>query len=294
MHPIVRTLAAFAIAGGLAVAPSAHAADEATVAAVQLPAWVERGGRIVPLRPGFALQPGDTLVTGARGRVHLDTADGSIVKLGSSGRMALPQLAVRDDAQGGVFDAALDVVKGAFRFTTRLAGRANRRDVRVRVGVVTAGVRGTDIWGKSADDKDLICLLEGRIAVASDGAPEQTMSEPLTFYVVPKGAPPNPIGPVDVNKVVNEWAPQTEMASDAPQLSADGGFGVVVIAQTSESGAQFLVEKLEEAGYPAEVEAARTRYRVIIRGLTSQADAAALAAQLEGVAGVRGAATIRL
>jgi len=275
-------------------APIAQADDEASVAAVQLPAWVERDGRIHPVRPGFQLRPGDTLVTGARGRVHLDTADGSIVKLGSAGRMALPQLAVRQDAEGGVFDAALDVFKGAFRFTTRLAGKANRRDVRVRVGVVTAGVRGTDIWGKSADDKDLICLLEGKITVASDGQPEQTMSEALSFYVVPRGAPPNPIGPVDPNKVVNEWAPQTEMAPDAPQLSAEGGYGVVVIAQTSESGAQFLASKLQAEGYPAEVEATRSRYRVIVRAFSSESDAAAFAGQLEGIAGVRGAATIRL
>ena len=276
------------------LAPAAGAQDETSVAAVQLPAWVERDGRVIAVRPGFQMQAGDTLITGARGRVHLDTPDGSIVKLGSSGRMQLPTLAVHRAGDASVFDGALNVLKGAFRFTTRLIGKDRRRDVRVRIGAVTAGVRGTDIWGKSDDQKDLICLLEGKIAVASDGAPEQEMAGENLFYVVPHGQAPNPIAPVDPAKVANEWAPQTEMAPDAPQLVADGGFAVVVIAQTSFAGADFFATRLNDAGYPAEAEAAGARFRVIIRSFATQEDAAALANQLEGVAGVRGARTIRL
>jgi hypothetical protein len=284
----VTTLAlALALAAGGATASESGTA----VSAVQLPAWVERGGRVVPVRPGFTLEPGDVLITGAKGRVHVDTPDGSIVKLGSSGRIGLDTLRVRTEPDGaGLFDGALNVVKGAFRFTTRLAGKASRRDVRVRVGVVTAGIRGTDIWGKSDDEKDLVCLLEGKIAVASDGQPEQTMDGTNLFDVVPKGQAPKPIAPVDPNKVVNEWAPQTEMAPDAPTLVADGDFMVIALSQTSAEGAEFIAGKLAEEGYPAEVDTADGRYfRVSLRSFATLGEAQAMAAQLEGIGGIRGA-----
>jgi len=273
-------------------AGSASAADgDTAVSAVQLPAWVERAGRVVPVRPGFTLEPGDVLITGAKGRVHVDTPDGSIVKLGSNGRIGMDTLRVRADTDGqSLFEGALNVVKGAFRFTTRLAGRASRRDVRVRVGVVTAGVRGTDIWGKSDDEKDLICLLEGKIAIASDNAPEQTMDQALTFYVVPKGQAPKPIVPVDPDKVVNEWAPQTEMAPDAPTLNADGDYMVIALSQTSAEGAEFIAGKVAEAGFPAEVDTADGRYfRVTLRYFATLAEANQAAASLENVGGIRGA-----
>ena len=274
------------------VASGVAASDSGTaVAAVQLPAWVERGGRVVPVRPGFMLEPGDVLITGAKGRVHVDTPDGSVVKLGSAGRIGLDKLSVRTEPDGvGLFDGALNVVKGAFRFTTRLAGKASRRDVRVRVGVVTAGIRGTDIWGKSDDEKDLVCLLEGKIAVGSDGQPEQTMDGSNLFYVVPKGQAPKPIAPVDPDKIVNEWAPQTEMVSGAPTLVADGDFMVIALSQTSAEGAEFIAGKLAEDGYPAEVDTADGRYfRVSLRSFATLGEAQAMAAQLEGIGGIRGA-----
>jgi hypothetical protein len=46
---------------------------------------------------------------------------------------------------GGLFEGLLDVVKGAFRFTTTLLSRAHRRRVDVRIANVTAGIRGTDV-----------------------------------------------------------------------------------------------------------------------------------------------------
>jgi hypothetical protein len=288
---IARTLITTLTLSLTLVAGSAWAESGTSVAAVQLPAWVERAGRVVPVRPGFVIEPGDVLITGAKGRVHVDTPDGSIVKLGSDGRIAMDALNLRADTDGqSLFEGALNVIKGAFRFTTRLAGKASRRDVRVRVGVVTAGVRGTDIWGKSDDAKDVLCLLEGKIAVASDGQPEQTMDQPLTFYVVPKGQVPNPIAPVDAAKVTNEWAPQTEMAPDAPTLGAEGDFMVIALSQTSAEGAEFIASKLAESGYPAEVDTADGHYfRVSLRYFATMAEATTMAAQLENVGGIRGA-----
>ena len=285
-----RPFAALLFAAAVVGAPSVLAEDDTRLTTVQAPAWVERNGLVVAARPGLALQAGDVLRTGPRGRVHIDTPDGSIVKLGSEGTIGFNQLALRAQSDGTLFEGVMNVVKGAFRFTTRLAGKANHRDVRVRVGVVTAGVRGTDIWGKSADDKDLVCLLEGKISVSSDGAPEQTMADPLTFYVVPKGAPPNPIAPVDVNKVVGEWAPQTEMAPDGASLGADGRYKVVLLSRTSLYAAGWIADTLNQQGYPAEVgQVGADQGSVFVGGFVTREDAQRFAKQIEGIAGVRGA-----
>jgi hypothetical protein len=295
----VASLLAIALMALLAMlwSESAAAADGTSVAAVQLPAWVERGGKLYALRPGMELQPGDAVITGGRGRVHLDTPDGSIVKLGADGRLNLDQLAVRVDAQGSTFDGALRVLKGAFRFTTRAVGSNRRRNLRVSVGVVTAGVRGTDIWGKSDGEKDLICLLEGQIGISSGGAPEQVMDQAMTFYVVPKGQQPLPIVPVDVQKVVEEWAPQTELDADVPVLSGTGAWSVAIASHDTEARSQRVADRLIDAGYPAEVVTVdvngRTWYRVVIAGLGSKGDAAMLAAQLESNLGLSGAWLIK-
>jgi hypothetical protein len=46
-----------------------------------------------------------------------------------------------------VFRAALTVLAGAFRFTTDALDN-RKRDVAVKAKLVTAGIRGTDLWGK--------------------------------------------------------------------------------------------------------------------------------------------------
>ena len=48
-----------------------------------------------------------------------------------------------------VVTASLDVLSGAFRFTTQaLTKFRGERDVKVRIVKITAGIRGTDLWGK--------------------------------------------------------------------------------------------------------------------------------------------------
>lgn len=284
--------AALLLALGLLLGHGPAQADTTTVSAVQLPAWVERGGKLFPLRPGMQLQAGDAVITGARGRVHLDAPDGSAVKLGAEGRLNLDALGLRNDAQGSVFEGALRVLKGAFRFTTRAVGSTRRRDLRVTVGVVTAGIRGTDIWGKADDQKDLICLLEGRIGISSAGHAEQVMEGSNLFYVVPKGGAPEPIAPVDPHKIVNEWAPQTELDPDVPVLSPGGRWGVAVASHDTEARSQRVADRLVDLGYPAEVlpveVRGRTWFRVVVRGFSSRGDATMLAAQIESAAGLTG------
>src|ERR1700750_908895 len=139
------------VAAALALASLAAHGEAISVEAVQYPPWLDREGRSVPLTPGTALQAADTLRTGSNARVQLKLAEGSTVKLGENARFTVERVENR-----GVFRSALNVLFGAFRFTTRALGANRKRELDIRVRTITAGIRGTDLWGKSTDARDLV------------------------------------------------------------------------------------------------------------------------------------------
>src|SRR6266704_6616989 len=127
---VIAALAALTLsAGGAAMAQSESKAKRtqpaplAMVEAVQMPAWVERGGASYPLVPGMQLKDNDKVKTGAGARLLLRTADGSAVKLGGKGSLFLGAMQMRGDR---VFEATLKVTGGAFRFTSELRSEERR------------------------------------------------------------------------------------------------------------------------------------------------------------------------
>src|SRR5687767_1205250 len=136
-----------AIAAAGLLAPAAAWGQHAQVEAVQYPAWLVRGGQAVPLSPGIVLQPQDTVRTGENARVQLRLSEGSTVKLGERARFQVERAQDR-----GVFEATLSVLAGAFRFTGQALGK--KRDISIKVRNATAGIRGTDLWGKSTEERD--------------------------------------------------------------------------------------------------------------------------------------------
>jgi len=206
--------AALLAAAGLA------AAEPARVEAVQYPAWLERGGNAVPLTPGTRLEPSDKLRTGANARVQLRMGEGSTVKLGENAQFVIEKM---DDRS--VFRAALSVITGAFRFTTDALRKSQRRDIAIKVKNVTAGIRGTDLWGKSTGERDLVCLLEGKISVGSEGHPTVTLDQPLDFYQKPREGEPA-VARVDA-KQVEIWSQETEISRDGPAARMGGQWSVI-------------------------------------------------------------------
>ncbi len=289
----MKFLTLLALAAAMA-APGVHAGNDAVVEAVQAPAWVQRAGAYQPLAPGMVLSGGDRIRTGANSRLYLKLAEGSRVKLGEHAQFVVDQVGTRSD---GVFAAVLKVLTGAFRFTTAAVARPQRRDVSIQVSTITAGVRGTDLWGKSGDDRDLVCLLEGRIGVRHEGGTEATMSEAGSFFLAPKDSPPEPVSKVDAAQIA-EWAKETEIAS-GQGAAVSGGLWKVILAQgAAEDTALDRYLRAREAGYLAELwprPAARQShvYDVFVSGLRDQADARALAARLGKAIGLSDLKTTR-
>jgi hypothetical protein len=256
----------------------AQAPELARAMTLQPPAWIERGDTREALRPGAAIFPGDRLFTGPGGRLHLELEDSSIIKLGEGAEFEMPALQVIDDGSDtGLLKGVLKLAKGAFRFTTGALSQFRKRELDVHIGpTVTAGIRGTDIWGRSESSQELLCLIEGSISVSSPGYPEQVMDQPRSFYVVPRGQPPRPIGPTPPGKLEG-WAPLTEMAPSSSSLQAGGRYRLVLLSVATQKQAAGEADRLGGLGYAVDVLGNETpaglRHRVVLGGFASYEEA---------------------
>jgi len=257
------------------------------VEALQSPAWVERGGVRTPLAVGMPLRQGDRLASGDGARIMLRMPEGSAIKLGEHAGFVLERIGERRDPEGPLVQAALDVLRGAFRFTTQaFGGYRGRRAIDVRVATVTAGIRGTDLWGKAADNRDIVCLIEGRIQVQREGETAFAMDQPLSFYIAPRGQPALPVQPVPAQQLV-QWAAETDLQAGGGQARRGGRWRVDVARLATQAEALQLYDQLREAGYPAEILPLTAErgydYSVRVRSLASESEAAALAARMKAL-----------
>jgi len=266
----------------------AQGAPSAVVEAVQMPAWVERGADRIPLAPGMALRDRDRVRTGDRARILLRMAEGSAVKLGEKGSLLLDNM--RMQPAQSVFAATLKVFEGAFRFTTNvLVKYRGRRRVEVSIAAVTAGIRGTDLWGKAAPDRDIVCLIEGAVEVRRGADAPIIMDQPLSFYIAPKDKPALPVAPVSKAQL-EQWATETEIQAGRGAARRGGRWKVVLGSVGTQAEALALYDAVRAAGYAADIRPEVVRgkhtYDVRLSRLASRSDAQTLADALRGKMGV--------
>ena len=268
----------------LLVAVNAVAAP-AVVRLLQAPAWRLHEGARTPLAPGDELLAGDSVVTGSGARLVIELAEGSTVKLGENAQLALTEL-LAPAQTSGVFKGFLDVVRGAFRFTTTVVGR--QREIRARIGTATIGIRGTDVWGKHEDTRDFVVLLEGQISIERNGQ-SVTLDQAQSLFMAPSGQPALPIGPVDPADL-GRWAQETEPQAGSGQRDGQGRYRLMFPQVASQALGQQFLERLSVAGYSATLAGtspdAAGSWRVSIGGYTSEVEAQAGAAAVAAALGV--------
>jgi hypothetical protein len=260
------------------LAAAASHAQVATVEAVQYPAWLERGGTRVPLAPGITLQPRDQLRTGENARVRLKMGEGSAVKLGEKAHFVIESAEDRS-----VFRSTLAVLAGAFRFTSDALNKRSR-DFSIKAKSVTVGIRGTDLWGKSTAERDLVCLLEGTITVGAEGHPQLTLDQPLDFYQKPRDTPPS-VAKVEPG-TLEQWAAETELSADGAGASPQGRWRVVAAAGTNRDALLGLHRRLRSAGNPAEIAKKDNYFAVQVARLAGENEARALVSTIRDMEGV--------
>ena len=280
--PLCAVLASLAM---LASAP-VLAAAAATVEAVQSPAWRDRGGVTLPLAAGMELQSGDVLRTGPGARAYLMLAEGSRVKLGEGAHFALHTRSLQPEKS---FRGALDIVAGAFRFTTAKLKKTLPRDVAIRVGTATIGIRGTDLWGKTDKDGELVALLEGRIEIARAGQTTE-LAQPMTYFDAPTGKAAE-VKPLDMETFA-KLARQTEITTGDGATRRNGKTSVLAATAASEEAALELHERIRAAGFDVrirlrEVEGGSWSYELRLVGYASAAEAAVAAARMRAATGIK-------
>jgi hypothetical protein len=280
--PLCAVLASLAM---LASAP-VLAAAAATVEAVQSPAWRDRGGVTLPLAAGMELQSGDVLRTGPGARAYLMLAEGSRVKLGEGAHFALHTRSLQPEKS---FRGALDIVAGAFRFTTAKLKKTLPRDVAIRVGTATIGIRGTDLWGKTDKDGELVALLEGRIEIARAGQTTE-LAQPMTYFDAPTGKAAE-VKPLDMETFA-KLARQTEIMTGDGATRRNGKASVLAATAASEEAALELHERIRAAGFDVrirlrEVEGGSWSYELRLVGYASAAEAAVAAARMRAATGIK-------
>src|SRR6185295_520812 len=231
------------------------------------------------------LRGGDEVKTGAGSRALIKLSEGSLVKLGENGSLAISDI---NPDSGGIFKAVLRVAEGAFRFTTGLFSKVRRREVSIRVATVTAGIRGTDLWGKSGGERQTVCLIEGAIDVGADGEKPAIMDQARQFYRREKGQT-LPIGFVEPAQLA-EWAKETEIEAGRGAARRGGKWKVTLASADTQGAALALYDELRSNGYAADIRPVQSGdkllYHVRIANLPSKAEAKALAAALRGKYGV--------
>jgi hypothetical protein len=177
------------------------------------------------------------------------------------------------------------VTKGAFRLTTDIFRKyQTRRAINIRAGTVTAGVRGTDLWGKSDSEKDLICLLEGRIVVSHPEGEATELSEPLQYYAADKGKAPGPVASIDQQQLA-AWAAQTELQDGVGTAKRGGRWAVTLTTAESQAVALDVYDRAVASGVtpkirPVKAEDESYRYELSVRQIASEAQARQVAERL--------------
>src|SRR5882724_811123 len=273
-------------ASGAATAQSGGKSNPAlaTVESVQLSASVERGKQVLPLAPGMELNGGDRVNTGAQSRLALKLADGSTVRIGERGSFFFDRMARRDD---GVFEAVFFVAEGAFRFATSALERlSGKRDVTIIVNNVTAGIRGTDLWGKSSAESDIVCIIEGSAEITPPGEKPFMLDQPLSYYAL-EGNLSKPVETVEPDKF-KQWAAETE-TRPGEGVATRGGKWKITVSSVKKSGeALGVYNELRKAGYTAEIlpeKVGEARvYSVRLSNFESEKDAKFVVEKLKGEA----------
>lgn len=275
----------------------AFAVPQAVVDTVQMPAWLDRAGRSLPLAVGMEVKNGDRIRTGRDARATLKLAEGSTVTLGQNAALGFYSLSLRPER---LFKGAIDLREGAVRFTTdALKSLRSRRDLSLRVGAFTAAPGadsgGADLWAKTDAERDQVLLIEGKIGVRHAGETVE-MEQPLSSWVAPRNAALLPVAPADPEQW-QRWRRETEVLSGDGAARRGGRWKVLLARAGSEREALLAYDKARAAGYAAQIrpraagERGQWHYEVLLAQLPSEQEAAVMARRVGADLGFEAAPT---
>ncbi|MGI9387972.1 MAG: FecR family protein [Methyloligellaceae bacterium] len=153
------------LALGLAPGPNAMASKIGAVIKVRPVADISSEGKTRAAKSGSPVHYKDMLTTGASARLEVNLADDTKITLGEKASLTIDEFVYNPAGRNAVSAA----VKGAFRFTTGLIGKAKQKEVKIQTPIATLAVRGTDFWGGPIDGTYGVLVLKGEVSVTTAG-----------------------------------------------------------------------------------------------------------------------------
>lgn len=227
-------------------------AVSAVVETFQMPAWINLDGEKKAMRIGMQIQQQTAVETGDGGKVYIEMEEGSRLKVGPKSAVKVLTLKTKEQTSNNIFKSVINIVRGAFRFTTNARYKSRKRDITFKVRAITAGIRGTDIWGKSVPEKDFICLLEGAIKIKKNGEAEQEMNHPATFFVVKRNQPSSPIKPV-APKLIKKWSKITDTLKGQGTIIKNGRYHLNLLSFKNPKYTKKWQNRLEQDGFATDI-----------------------------------------
>lgn len=158
-----------------ATAAAAQAASPLEAVRVALPAQIVQGGRVATLLPREPVRPGDSVVTGARGRAAIQLAGIGQMTLGSNAELFVHSLEPPDAGRGALARVAL--VRGALRLDARAKQGLPPQDFRLNAGRLSMRVFGAEVWVELTRRGEDVCLLSGAVEIVGAGVQERLDTE---------------------------------------------------------------------------------------------------------------------
>jgi FecR protein len=167
-------------------------------------ALVLRGGQILRLYRGAAIESGDQIHTAADSNVLVLFSDSGLVWIRANSDFIIDEYSY---AQGRGESAFFSLLKGGMRSVTGLIGRRNRMSYRLRVSAAAIGIRGTDFsvvmcQSDCRDSDGSVAakglygeVIEGRIAVTpfEDRLLEREFGAGEFFHLADERSIPTPL-----------------------------------------------------------------------------------------------------
>jgi len=125
------------------------------------------------------------------------------------------------------------------------------RDITVQFATLTAGIRGTDIWGKNLGDKEVIVLIEGKITVTRAGEQTIQMNDALTYLQAPRTGAAT-MQPVLADQL-KAWADETELGEAHGSLRKGGRWKLYIGSYREQLQALSLYDSLRREGYTVRI-----------------------------------------
>ncbi|MGB7184862.1 MAG: FecR domain-containing protein, partial [Burkholderiaceae bacterium] len=129
---------------------------------------------ITPLKPGIAVQQGDSIVTAPAGRLQVRFADGAFLSMQPNTRFQIDEHRFSNNEERSF----LSLLRGAIRMASGLIGKRTNEDFKLNTPSATIGIRGTHfvvehtvcdpLCSPGTSPGTRIAVTEGRVIVSND------------------------------------------------------------------------------------------------------------------------------